>query len=204
MIGVGRVAIQYRILAALIDCVILGLLAGASAYAVMRYLGLSPALIKLLSEKSEMRSLYMAWRGQAIMLYLVPAAVTILYTATETRYFATPGKMMLNIFICDSEGGVPTGRQLLLRWTIKNSFLLLWVGGIIAAKYSLIQATVLFLLSGIASFLVVIGMLVAVLPSRRAIYDMMSGTAVYTGCPDRLRGGSRVAAKKAVEELIFK
>jgi uncharacterized RDD family membrane protein YckC len=120
--------------------------------------------------------------------------MVLLYAASEVLFATSPGKWMTRIMTRRADGMPASRRQLLVRSAIKCSPLL--VMGVSAAMEDLAQlptwgasspmrsllfatARHTFMLANALAWGVMLGGLLALLPSRRALHDWIAGTAVF-------------------------
>lgn len=128
----------------------------------------------------------------------------LLYYATEILFARTPGKLLVGICVGDENGARAGVLNLSMRWLLKNSQYLLAVIAVIFSSVGIAA------LSGLASLLVCIGMLLAFGEARQALHDKFALTAVYHGRPGD--AGKPIEARprpmrpesQAVDQLIFK
>jgi hypothetical protein len=106
------------------------------------------------------------------LVYLLPA-VFLLVLLPEALYSASPGKLALRMRVRGEKGAsAPAGRRW-LRWGIKTAGLWGMTLALITGRWELAAASV------IAGALVLAGSLTALGPSRQALHDRLSETAVY-------------------------
>jgi uncharacterized RDD family membrane protein YckC len=100
-------------------------------------------------------------------------ALPLLYFCFEIVLGATPGKLLMGIRIASDAGTAASYGKLLLRWTVKQSpFIVMLIARLINSE--------LMFNFGIGLFAVVaLGTVTALWGNKRAVHDMLSGTAVY-------------------------
>jgi hypothetical protein len=125
---------------------------------------------------------------------LIVYAIVLLYTTSEIFFAASPAKAIFGTTIRDASGAPASRTQLVLRWAIKFSPLLVGglsgIVGLIASTLS--AANPIFTpshlddviraigLTAIGCFAIVAaGVLFALGPSRQTLHDRMTGTAVF-------------------------
>jgi hypothetical protein len=113
-----------------------------------------------------------------------------LYTLMEVVFAMSPGKWFADTLIRAASGAPALRWRLALRWAIKCSPLLFmdldaalrllnWFLGRDYPVFTLANRTLLQQLAGVALYTVMIGCLLAILPSRRTLHDWIAGTAVF-------------------------
>ena len=106
------------------------------------------------------------------LVYLLPA-VFLLVLLPEAFYGASPGKFALGMRVRGEEGEpAPAGRRW-LRWGIKTACFWGMTLALITGKWEPAAASI------IAGALVLAGFFSTLGPSRQALHDHLSGTAVY-------------------------
>ena len=116
-------------------------------------------------------------------------ALLLLCTAADIAFAASPGKSILSIVIRDASGAPAPWRRLALRWAIKYSAALLLFGRAlfyqVARQLALPRTSIDALddwwLSGIyiCAWVVAVGSLAALHPTRRTLHDWIAGTAAF-------------------------
>jgi uncharacterized RDD family membrane protein YckC len=132
------------------------------------------------------------WATSAAIV--IPFLFLLLISASEVAFAASPGKWLVGLTIRTPDARrAPRGR-LLLRWAIKYSSLALiacsfavrqiahrlWAGGYVATADLFESAASWTAVSASAAFWITFaGCFLAFLPSRRALHDLLAGTAVF-------------------------
>jgi uncharacterized RDD family membrane protein YckC len=97
----------------------------------------------------------------------------LLYSAFEVFTVGTPGKQLLGLEIANADGSEADGWKLSLRWSTKQSPVILGL------LYLITGSTLLYFLGGLMQWLVAIGCLFAGTDSRQAWHDRWAQTAVF-------------------------
>jgi hypothetical protein len=116
-------------------------------------------------------------------------AAIMFYSALDIFPGDSVGKWLISLTIALPDGRPVNRGRLVRRWLIKYAWLLLmggvvmlqWLRVVLPAQAELVNgATEWVMLSAwCASLLILIGMIGALLPHRRALHDWLSGTAVF-------------------------
>lgn len=187
-----RIGAVYRLLAFLLDlfCLLVADLAALTAV----YVALAdsqPAIAKVIADQANLPSLHLAWQSWAILLIIAPLSLTTIYCALEIQFRATPGKMIFGLVICHQDGSTPSTVQLAIRAMIKYSWLFIICSAVIAAKFSVGTAEDILKLAPVGLAIFILAMFTLPLPSKRTLYDIASGTAVFKEPPQRSRRRTR-------------
>ena len=111
----------------------------------------------------------------AIWLAFMPVIIVLVYGLGEAVFGRSLGKLATGIAIRRDDGQRAYVGPLMLRYTIKNSPMLLLTLALLLRSPGLAVA------AGVAMVVVFVGTLVMLGPERRAIYDYIARTAVFRG-----------------------
>lgn len=124
-------------------------------------------------------------RGEAVVAcgYLL---FVLLLTATEAFGSATPGKSFVGLRVVRRDGRTATTGRRVCRWAVKQSPLVCFAGTLsllMVSEMGMPLPDGLWLPLGFAiqglSLIIAAGCLLVLMPSRRALHDLLTGTAVY-------------------------
>ena len=213
-----RIGALYRFLAALVDCLLLGLLNFGVALVLSQFLS-KKSLELLTSRSGTPEMMHRAWDSGAVFALVIPCLLCLGYWLTEIIWLASPGKMVFGIYICNQDGAAPSKSQLALRIAVKNLAVLVSLIAIAAAKTSAVTAGTILGLGSLGNIVVFLGLFTIFGVRKQTLYDMLAGTAVYSQYPysqsARQRRGTSIikpaspfddnrSTTRAVDELIFK
>ena len=180
-----RIGVRRRGRALLVDGAAIFLLWFAASL-LTQALAMSPAGMS--GTAAGMRGRHM---GLWFLLLLTPPLAGLAYASCDVFFAASAGKAALKLRIADATGRRATRRQLVARFAIKYAWLLVfaaWVAyfavsvavtdgrGINAASR---MAVPMLTLIGLLGLIVGVGGLWAFKPSRQALHDRLTGTAVF-------------------------
>lgn len=110
----------------------------------------------------------------AIWLVFLPAIIILIYGLGEAVFGRSLGKLTLGIAIRRDDGERAYAGNYMLRYAIKNAPMLLLVLALLLRSPGVAAS------AGVSATVVAIGVLVMFGPERRAIYDYIAGTAVFS------------------------
>ena len=100
-------------------------------------------------------------------------ALPLLYFCFEIVLGATPGKLLMGVRIASAEATIASYGRLLSRWAIKQSPFILLLGA------SFVGSQLLFDIGLGFAAVIAVGTLAALRGDKRAVHDLLTGTAVY-------------------------
>jgi len=142
-------------------------------------------------ELQAFKSDLMAFAGLSItfmLAFLLIALIPFVYWLAEAFFAATPGKFVLGIRVADISGSRASRKQLFSRFALKHFLVVGFVGitiVLLSATFilpeqivmNIVGLMVLVLFAG--SLLIFLGQFMMFGADKRALYDIVSGTAVY-------------------------
>ena len=170
-----RVGFGRRLMAALVDSVIVGVIGFGAGAALGSILG--GGLGSVLGGSSQEGAASGAAIGAALGAVLGAVAAfggfVFLYSLIEAITGASPGKMLLKLKVGTAGGRRGSLRLYITRWAIKFSGTLLGLLGAIPGLH------VLGLLAPAAGVIVFVGCFLALGDRRQALHDLAASTAVF-------------------------
>lgn len=154
-----RVGFGFRLLAAILDGVILFVLIGI--------------LSAITGSGQEFDPQSFSFSDMSKFMNPVQVIIALLYTSMEFLLGATPGKMILKMKIKGASGKNASLSVLLIRWIIKQS------AYILSLLFILLNIQILLVLQSLAGLVVFIGCFFVLGKNKQAFHDMLAKTAVY-------------------------
>ena len=213
-----RIGAVYRFLAALVDCLLLGLLNFGTALILSQFLS-KKSLEQLADRTGTPEMMHRAWESETIYALLIPCLVCLAYWLIEVIWLASPGKRIFRIYVCNQDGTAPSNGQMLFRTAVKNLALLVLLIAIIAARSSAATAETILGLGALGNIVFFLGLFAIFGFRKQTLYDILARTAVFPQYPysqaARQRRGTAIirsaaavhdnrSTTRAVDELIFK
>lgn len=161
-----RVGFGRRVLAALIDMIIVVFVSGILGV-IFNFL---PEL-ESFSLQNLMNQEFMAELERGYLPFTL--LITFIYYSMEIFFQATPGKMVLGIIIADESMKYASNSQLITRFALKH------LDSIIQIAYVFTWLNFINSIAGFLSFIILGAFLFCLAASKQAIYDRITKTAIY-------------------------
>jgi uncharacterized RDD family membrane protein YckC len=167
-IGFGR-----RLGAFLIDCILVGILAGFGGATIGGMMGVAAGAAMSGGDEAAKGMAMGGFLGALAGMLIALAVIGLVYNVIEGFTGWTLGKLILGIQVGNENGTRASVQQLLLRYAIKNcNFLLTLLA--FATGISALAA-----LGKLGGLIVFVGCFFVLAASKQAFHDMIAKTAVY-------------------------
>lgn len=171
-----RASFGLRVVALVIDVVLLlalsavvGLMAGSSAAVLLHKFGFSQ--VPHDPTGAAVATGFMAILVAVLVTSLVATLLSLPYNLMEALVGWTPGKLVTGLRVRNQDGSRPSFSQVFARWLIKHNAVLFAILTVTGIPFTV--------LSPFGQLIVFLGCFLALGPTRQALHDMATKTAVY-------------------------